>query len=365
MKEIIRKYRWHPLIWTLFAAYEIISLWTVHGLLADPKNYLVHYVINISLSYVASSAILPSALGGANRKYLMLFISAIGALITYLMISNLADKLLGYVSDADFFGSSGIDEIFIAATIWRGIYFLGIGTTIFLFQNRVTILKKSAALEKKASEDELHKSRQALELANARNAYLRSQINPHFMLSSLTYIHDMTRELSPGVAETVWYLSKLLRYALSSERGPEKICIATEIQQVENLLMLSRIKETQTYIEFNCQTEAEQAQIIPFVLLSLVENMLKHGDLSNPEHPGSITVQKQQGMLLIETQNLKSSGINDNGLHTGLSNITQRLAHTYHDLGRLSYSKNDKLYFRASVSIPFEKVDTKNPLNQI
>ncbi|GGE46919.1 sensor histidine kinase [Pedobacter psychrotolerans] len=269
------------------------------------------------------------------------------------MASNFADRLLGYISEAEFFASAGLDEIFIAATIWRGIYFMGIGSTIFLFQNRVTILQQAAEMQQAASNAEVQKSKLALELANARNAYLQAQINPHFMLSSLSYIYDHTRKSAPTVAQTVHYLSKLLRYALSSERGPEKINISEEIEQVENLLKITRIKKHNSYVQFNCEPGCNKVQIIPFVLLSLVENMLKHGDLSNPAIPGSISVFRQEENLIIETKNLKSDGINDTGLHTGLLNIQQRLAHVYGNLASISYFSEGQ-FFRTTVRIPFE-----------
>lgn len=353
MKTLFRKYRWHPLLWALFAAYEIISIYTVHDKLANLENYLVHYAINISLAYTLSGWILPFSLGGDRRRIMTLAIAIPFALMLYLMASNFADRLLGYISEADFFASAGLDEIFIAATIWRGIYFMGIGSTVFLFQNRVTILQQAAEMQQAASNAEVQKSKLALELANARNAYLQAQINPHFMLSSLSYIYDHTRKSAPRIAQTVRYLSKLLRYALSSERGPEKINISEEIEQVENLLKITHIKKHNSYVRFDCEPGCQKAQIIPFVLLSLVENMLKHGDLSNATIPGSILVFRHDESLIIETKNLKSDGINDTGLHTGLLNIQQRLTHVYGNHASISYFSESQ-YFRTAVHIPFE-----------
>ena len=323
-------------------------------MVANMENYVVHYAINIALAYILSGCILPYCVGGSNRKIFILCLSVFSSMILFLMASNLADRLLDFINEADFFGTGGLDEIFIAVTIWRGIYFIGIGTTIFLFQNRITMLKQTANMQQRASESEIQKSNLALELANARNAYLQAQINPHFMLSSLSYIHDNTRKSAPAIAETVRYLSKLLRYALSSERGPKKININTEIEQVENLLKITQIKKADSHILFHCERECRGAELIPFVLLSLVENMLKHGDMSDPENPGTIRVFKKGTALIIETTNLISDGINDTGLHTGLSNIQQRLVYTYGDLGIIDYVISNDV-FRATVHLPFEE----------
>jgi len=82
--------------------------------------------------------------------------------------------------------------------------------------------------------------------------------------------------------------------------------------------------------------------------------MLKHVNLSDPANPRAIRLMKKEGKLLIETFNLKSSGINDNGLLNGLSNLAQRLTNSYQDKGKLVYTLAKKNNFSASVSIPFE-----------
>jgi len=152
------------------------------------ENYVVHYVLNISLAYTLSSWMFPYSVGGNNRRIFVLCISLAFLIMLFLMASNFADRLLNFVSEVDFFASGGLDKIFIAVTIWRGIYFMGIGITIFLFQKQISMLKQRADMQKKASESKMQKSNLALEVTNARNAYLQAQINPHFMLISLSYI---------------------------------------------------------------------------------------------------------------------------------------------------------------------------------
>lgn len=152
------------------------------------------------------------------------------------------------------------------------------------------------------------------------------------------------------IAETVRYLSKLLRYALSSERGPQKININIEIEQVENLLSITKIKKADSHVLLHCELECRLAVLIPFVLLSLTENMLKHGDLSDPDRPGTIKIFKTETALTIETTNRQSDGINDNGLHTGLSNIRQRLVNIYGDRGVIHYSTSNEVFRKGQLA---------------
>jgi two-component system LytT family sensor kinase len=352
MRKFIKNYSWHALSWVIFIAYEVTSVKVVTGIFGSSKNYLMHYPINIALVYLLSGYILPRTIGGKRKSYPLLLALLALSMLIFLMASNIADRILGRISEEVFFGNAGITKIFIGGTIYRGIYFMGFGITLFLYQNRISILERTGELERETAEKDLHQSQLALELAAAKNAYLRAQINPHFMFSTLSYIHDSTRLSEPETAEAVLYLSKLLRYALSSERGPEKIPLCNEIEQVENLLNITRIRKAQTYIRFIYDPKNGETEVIPFVLLSLAENMLKHGNLSEEAKPGLISVTVHEDKLLIETNNLISSGINDTGFHTGLSSIEQRLVQIYGNRASISYGIDESKRFVATVNLP-------------
>jgi two-component system LytT family sensor kinase len=351
MKNFIKNYCWHFIFWICFVAYETTLVKVATGISGSPKNYLMHYPINIVMVYIVSGFIMPKTIGKKKKNFLLLILFLALTMLLFLITSNLADRILGRISEELFFANAGITKIFITKTIYRGIYFMGFGVTLFLFQNRISILKRSNELEKESADKDRHRAQLDLELANARNAYLRAQINPHFMLSTLNYIHDSTRLSEPGVAKAVIYLATLLRYALASERGPEKIPLRLETEQVENLFQITRIRKTKTFITFNFDPDLQDVEIIPFVLLSLAENMIKHGNLSNESDPGEINIQLINNNLVIRTGNLISAGINDTGLHTGLSSIQERLLHSYGSHGSISYGI-ENTHFRTKVSLP-------------
>jgi len=355
MRHYIRKYLWHAVFWISFIAYEVTSVKVITGAYASNLNYLAHYPINIAFVYTLSGYALPKTVGKHKRNILMLLILLSLTTILFFLVSNIADRMLEKINHKIFFTSAGITKIFIGRTIYRWIYFSGFAVTLFLYQNRIAILEHSNELEKEAAETNRQQSLMATELTSAKNAYLRAQINPHFMLSTLSYIHDSTRLSEPDAAQAVLYLSKLLRYALASERGPEKIPIQVEIEQVENLLNLTKIRKTHTYINFNYDGNVPKTEVIPFVLLSLAENMLKHGNLNVAIYPGEISISVTDHELIIQTSNLISSGINDTGLHTGLSSIRERLLQTYGNRGSISYIRDENNCFRTKVSLPINK----------
>jgi len=355
MRNLIKNYFWHIAFWSCFIAYEVTSVKFITGVYGSPKNYLMHYPINIALVYLVAKFILPKTIGKKQKNYPLLMILAPLSMLLFLMASNLADRILGKISSEVFFGDAGITKIFISGTVYRGIYFAGFGITLFLFQNRIAILERTNELEKESAEKDRHRAQLNLELAEAKNAYLRAQINPHFMLSTLSYIYDSTRLSEPEAGQAVLYLSELLRYALASERGPEKIPLNLEIEQIENLFKITKIRKAQTFITFSYDRNLADVEVIPFVLLSLAENMLKHGNLSIVTDPGKITISALNNSLVIQTSNLISAGINDTGFHTGLSSIGQRLLHIYGNQATFSYGKENGNYFITNVSITLEK----------
>ncbi|KQM68205.1 hypothetical protein ASE74_24190 [Pedobacter sp. Leaf216] len=59
-------------------------------------------------------------------------------------------------------------------------------------------------------------------------------------------------------------------------------------------MQLSRIRQTAIFIEFSYDSDIEQIHTIPLLLLSLTENMIKHGNLSQPSDPGRISLKLKQ-----------------------------------------------------------------------
>lgn len=99
---------------------------------------------------------------------------------------------------------------------------------------------------------------------------------------------------------------------------------------MENLLFLNQIRKSDS-IEFRLVIEEKMRQIdfIPLVLLTLVENIFKHGDLSKHEHEAIVLIYSNATTIFIETDNLIIQRKARESRHTGLENTRKRLKNAY------------------------------------
>ncbi|KRT14872.1 hypothetical protein ASU31_16240 [Pedobacter ginsenosidimutans] len=355
MKNWLKNYRWHIIAWAIFIIYEYILVSLILKINGPIINYCIHYIINITFFYIHAELVLGRGLKPQKPVYLSIIVFTILEVCLYTFTAYLADRSLSKVIALSIGKMTVTDWKYMFLTVWRGIYFLLFSTAYYFIKSYIHQKHRTVELEKEAIEEMLKQKQTTLELANAKNAYLKAQINPHFLFNTLTYIYNSTHKSEPRAAEAVRYLSKLMRYALECEHGPEIMPLEAEIRQVENLLQLCRTKQPDLFIDFSYDQKTESTEVIPLLLLSLTENMVKHGNLSQPEDPGKIMVKLQAAQFSIQTSNLINTGLNDTGFHTGLENIRQRLLHTYADKAALSAGMKGR-YFEVLITINLQEV---------
>jgi two-component system, LytTR family, sensor kinase len=94
--------------------------------------------------------------------------------------------------------------------------------------------------------------------------------------------------------------------------------------------------------------------------MTLVENVMKHGDLTDPASPALITcrIDNEKRAICFSTVNKKANSKSDTGSGIGLANLVQRLTRLYGDKFSLT-AHNEPLLFREELLVPF--VEDKYP----
>ncbi|WP_223652049.1 sensor histidine kinase [Hymenobacter psoromatis] len=193
------------------------------------------------------------------------------------------------------------------------------------------VLVRDAFVREKERENQLQI--QLLEQAKtqAELAFLRSQINPHFLYNTLNYLYATAYEVSEPLAEAVLRLSDLMRYLLHDSPDGQ-VELSQEVEYVENYLALHRLR-----FEENFFVNFEQAGLPPggqrvatLLLIPFVENALKHGVVNQAAHPVDIQLTlAAPGQLRFTVRNRIHQHQKDATTGVGLPNIRRRLALLY------------------------------------
>lgn len=334
MKKIaadwLNTYKYHLVIWAIFIAYEVIVIGFAYKNFSNPLVYIGHYSLNIATFYVNAYWNLPWAMKKRKNTFWRLPLGIVAIVAGFTLLCYVVD--VGLVKLGMIAGRTEmkLTSKFILQCLWRGIYFLGFSFGYY-FISRYISERNIAAQKEKAALIKHHEFEAAL--TKAQNAFLKAQINPHFLFNSLDFVYHSIDNDSEKAAEAILLLSRMMRYAVKSDEMHDFIYLEEEIEQVENLLYLHQLRKCDEFpVQLICSAEVRKIKFIPLVLLTLVENVLKHGDLNEVTGEAAVMVYVDKEVLHIETDNLAGIHSNRNSTHIGLNNIRKRLELAYENL---------------------------------
>lgn len=170
-----------------------------------------------------------------------------------------------------------------------------------------------------------------VEKSQANFNFLKAQINPHFLHNTLNFLYAKSLPYSAELSEGILTLSDIMRYALTPAATSDgKVLLKEEIEHVRNVIKINQLRfSNNLQVQFDVTGILNGATIIPFVLITLVENAFKHGDLKSTQHPIIITLDYTAGTLRFYCSNKKKTGAKEISTGIGLDNIKKQLDLTY------------------------------------
>jgi len=329
LENIRKTYHWHLFIWGVLITYELYTISFAIGIVAKPDRIIAHYIINICFFYFTSLCVIPYSLRYGKQWLWRLPFFLATALVLLILSKGLID--LGFnLLDKDLGRALNFDARYIGGAAWRSLYFLALAFLFYYFRTYVRERDARERLERQNFENQIKEQQLELELTRARQAYLKAQINPHFLFNTLNYIFSLIQKSEPEAAKAIIRLSNMMRFALDAEHAESNPPLSVEIAHSRNLIDLWIVpKSEMTYLDFKVDSQVQQYRFIPLVLLTLLENVFKHGNLSNSAAPGIISIFTSADQLIIETTNLINTEINNSGGSIGLDNLRQRLENAY------------------------------------
>lgn len=344
----IRRYRLHLLVWAIYIAYEISVAALAYDSYGRPLNYTFHYSIIITLFYIHARLGMPLALKNKRSAFwtIPLLIAVEGA--AFLMITFGADLLLIKLHSLE--GPLEFNSVYAIKDLYRELFFMGFSSGYYFLLTYNSERRRNENLERQRFNEIIFRQWAEQELGVAQNAFLKAQINPHFLFNTLDFIYHKVVSHSPEAAEAVITLSEMMRFAIDADKMGEFILLNDELEQVLNLLTLNNLRKNEA-ISFHLTYEQEAGQLhfIPLVLLTLTENIFKHGDMSNNKQ-ASLNVCIEEDMLVIRSCNVTGRAVTASH-HTGLVNLEKRLRFAYGESVVFNYGDDDGL-FRVLVQVP-------------
>ncbi|MCA8833221.1 sensor histidine kinase [Hymenobacter pini] len=316
----------HLLCWTLWAGYIGLGLYfdgakpvraTLTGtiLLAECMEFYLGYLW-----------VFPRYLRRGKLPQLLLGVAGIMATfigLRYLLEQVLLPATLGFGNyDADTPAST-----YILENLYWGTSYIVLSAAVWGLEN---------AFRREREHQQLQQEKTRAELA-----FLKTQINPHFLYNTLNYLYAEAYVVSEPLAEAVLRLSDLMRYMLT-ESPDGTASLQHEVDYLHNYLALHRLRfEDRFFVELDVQGAVNGQRVAALLLIPFVENALKHGVTSRPECPVRISLRlPTPRQLQFEVHNHISQHQKDHTTGIGLGNIRRRLELLYPGRHRLEI-RND------------------------
>lgn len=182
--------------------------------------------------------------------------------------------------------------------------------------------------------------------------WLKNQLNPHFLFNSLNNISSLVCIDTDKAQECIGRLSDLLRYAIyDSEK--KFVSLHKEIEFIRNYIELMSLRcNDKTEISYKFSYEDENMQIVPLVLVAIIENAFKHGVSTVKNSFIRFSISEKDGVLafISENSNHAKPESDHSGSGIGLANTKKRLDMIYGD----KYTWNqfsDASLFRIEITI--------------
>jgi len=191
----------------------------------------------------------------------------------------------------------------------------------------------------------------------AEYAFLRAQINPHFLNNTLNFFFAKSLPLSEELANGIMTLSEIMRYSLEMDKDDRMTLIDEEIEHIKNVIKINQLRfNNKLQIDFNVNGNTDNVRLIPLILITIVENILKHGDCTDNLHPVKIAlnINEIDHHIHLNTWNKKKKGPKELSSGIGMENIKKRLINHYNKGFALSINETE-LDYSLELVLPYNK----------
>ncbi len=240
-----------------------------------------------------------------------------------------------------------------AGIIWIVNYFFFASAYYYFISSNQKQRKLNLLREKELQSDK--------EKLSLENALLKAQVSPHFLYNTLNFLYAKALPLSDALSDGILKLSEIMRNTLTPQQSNGLVPLVDEITHIEDVIGLARLRfGSKLNLTFTAAGDYQGIEVPPLSFVTLAENVLKHGDLSDGVTPAAVSFEMNGNALTFKTWNRKRKVPAEISKSIGLSNSLQRLTDAFGDCC-LAEIENKDNQFGLTVSVTFRRAFTTIP----
>ena len=319
--------------WLLVVAYDLVSIWH-HGTPKLPVTIQMLFQFSFCLSmasvfYYCFLWVYPSFL----KKWRLLWLvpALLGVPVVFSATRFLLEQMLYPVlfGISNYFGDFSL-WFYLLDNMYYGVAVTVVSAAVWNAQEAFKHQEENETLRKEKTQAEL--------------AFLKSQINPHFLYNTLNYIYSLAYPVSDQLANAIIKLSNLMRYMLT-ESPDGRIDLQKEVDYLNNYIDIYRMRfEDNFFVNFEAADNVAGKRVALLVLIPFVENAFKHGVVNEAARPVKIQLKVIGERLMFTVSNKINRNQKDQSSGVGLANIRRRLELIYPGRHELLISENGVTY---------------------
>jgi len=236
------------------------------------------------------------------------------------------------------------------------------GTLCGLFAAVYVYLRSAEESAQRALAAERDRALLVQRMEEARLRMLEAQIEPHFLFNTLANVRRLYQVDAVAAESMLDNLMRYLEVALPQMRASGST-VGREAALTEAFLAVQKIRMGgRLAYAIDVPSQLMEASLPPMMLLTLVENAIKHGLAPLPQG-GAVRVSAAQvgDELHIRVADTGGGFGQSSGGGTGLANIRARLAGAFGGGGRLSLARNEPKGIVATIVVPYPAGSPRTP----
>jgi sensor histidine kinase YesM len=184
------------------------------------------------------------------------------------------------------------------------------------------------------------------EKVNAELAFLKAQINPHFLFNTLNNIYSMAIVKNEKTPFAIEMFSNLMRFVIF-ETQHDYVPLSVKIEYINTYIELQKLRlSSSVTVNYKISGNAGSLQIAPLIMMPFIENAFKFGVSTEKESVITIKIDILDDELNFYASNSKNHSMErENGpSQLGIGTTIKRLQLIYPGRHTLKINENDQEY---------------------